>query len=116
MKTLHEAASEYSMARAPTGATQPEYILGSTYDAFLAGAAAMAERFAQGTALRIEKVPHWYAVIDPEIKPKRVAVRLAFTGEEAVKQLQQEGINDIFPYDYRPATAQEIENALKAKS
>lgn len=118
MKTLHETASEYSMARAPVRSLEPQFVLGSIYDAFLAGAACMAELFAQGTALRIERTPVWYTVNDEEeeFKSTDTWTLLAFSAVEAIKQVAEECYRGALPHlKCRPATVKEIAKYLESK-
>lgn len=68
MKTLLQAAIEFEVSRGGRSMgnwSETEgapYLVTNSRDAFMAGAAAMAELFAQGQALKIEQAPRKYYI------------------------------------------------------
>lgn len=110
---LTDSAAQYAMRRASLGTLQPEVVIGNVYDAFLAGAAHMAELFAQGTALKVERSPVYYTVkVAPWTSGKEeTCTLLAYSAREAVDQLKTQ-IGDQFQLvSLAAATSEEIEKA-----
>ena len=109
MKTLDEAAIEYVAQRSFSDTQRPQTVVGNMYDAFMAGAAHMAELIAAGS---FSPQPRQYALqfYTGGSQPPEFRIISAFSREEAIRQLEVElSSRGAFSILFcRPATPEEI--------
>lgn len=109
MKTLLQAAIEFEASqggRSMGNWSETEgapYIVTNSRDAFMAGAAAMAEIFASGQAFKVEQLPRKYLVRSP-IAYISASIVTAFNREDAIKQAGFSGDGSAWDLEVRPAT------------
>jgi hypothetical protein len=121
MKTLNEAALDYARAFCPYEDSNPRTQVAGAYEAFMAGAAAMAERIAAGSffpAARLYYVEAEYfdgkASTADQAFRKKGAVVAAFSREEARLQYCERSNGQVELHHIltcRPATSEEIKKA-----
>lgn len=119
MKTLVQAAIDFERTQSLPDSWNAEvgnpYLVSSARDAFMAGAAAMAEIFASGQGVKIEQAPRKYFL---EYKGEAATYRwivLAYNLNEALRQL---GLENAHPTHIRMRAAtpedEKLEDVIRA--
>jgi hypothetical protein len=110
MKTLNEAALDYARAFCPYEDSNPRTQVAGAYEAFMAGAAAMAERIAAGASFSLTPQPRHYWVEFPDDSNSGHLI-VAFDATEAMGFYEKRFGGLSYLLSVRPATSEEIKKA-----